>query len=84
MKEHFRNQKLIHKRYCYQIIIEARKVLEQKKSLVDIKVPTGSRLTVCGDVHGQYYDLLNIFAINGAPSETNMYLFNGDFVDRGM
>ncbi len=41
--------------------------------------PSGERthITVCGDTHGQYYDTLNIFALNGFPSPENPYLFNG-------
>lgn len=34
-------------------------------------------------VAGQFFDLLEIFRLNGFPSETHAYLFNGDFVDRG-
>ena len=38
---------------------------------------------MCGDTHGQFYDLLNIFETFGYPSETNPYLFNGGRLDRG-
>ncbi|WOL12397.1 hypothetical protein Cni_G21164 [Canna indica] len=83
MMDDFRNQKYLHKRYAYQIVLQARETLRAMPSLVDITVPNGHHFTVCGDVHGQFYDLLNIFELNGLPSNENPYLFNGDFVDRG-
>ncbi|GLC60870.1 hypothetical protein PLESTB_001685400 [Pleodorina starrii] len=83
MLEEFRQQKTIHKRFAFEIIRQAHTLFRSLPSLVDVTIPDDKHFTVCGDVHGQYFDLLNIWKINGKPSPDNPYLFNGDFVDRG-
>ncbi|KAM3717945.1 Serine/threonine-protein phosphatase [Dirofilaria immitis] len=81
--ETFKAEKKLHKKYAYKILLAIRRMFGELPTLVEITVPPGKKFTICGDVHGQFYDLCNIFDLNGLPSETNPYLFNGDFVDRG-
>ncbi|RMX85643.1 hypothetical protein D0869_03671 [Hortaea werneckii] len=79
----FKEGKKLHKKYVFQIILAVKKLVYDEPTMVETPVQSGNKLTVCGDTHGQFFDLLEIFRLNGYPSDTHGYLFNGDFVDRG-
>eukprot|EP00041_Stephanoeca_diplocostata_P009107 m.138976 g.138976 ORF g.138976 m.138976 type:complete len:319 (+) comp17604_c0_seq5:179-1135(+) len=57
---------------------KAREIFLKESNVQPVSCP----VTVVGDVHGQFYDLLELFRIGGNAPNTN-YLFLGDYVDRG-
>ena len=79
----FKDGKRLHRKYVFQILAAVNNIIRNEPTMVEIDVQKGHKLTVCGDTHGQFFDLLEIFRLNGFPSASHYYLFNGDFVDRG-
>ena len=82
LMEAYKGQKSLHRRYAFKMLLDVLSYFSSSPSMVECNFDTGKKFTVCGDIHGQFYDLMNIFELNGLPSEENPYLFNGDFVDR--
>jgi serine/threonine-protein phosphatase 2A catalytic subunit len=60
------------------LCLKAREVLQTETNVQAVSSP----VTLVGDIHGQWYDLIELFSIGGALPYTN-YVFLGDYVDRG-
>ena len=60
------------------ICTRVKEIFASENNVCNLKSP----ITLVGDVHGQFYDVLELFRVGGDIPDTN-YLFLGDYVDRG-
>eukprot|EP00823_Brevimastigomonas_motovehiculus_P000838 TRINITY_DN1107_c0_g1_i1.p1 TRINITY_DN1107_c0_g1~~TRINITY_DN1107_c0_g1_i1.p1 ORF type:complete len:454 (+),score=117.33 TRINITY_DN1107_c0_g1_i1:47-1363(+) len=78
LKEHLLKEGRLTMDCAIKLIDMATAVFRSEPNLLTMQYP----VTVCGDLHGQFFDLIRLLEVGGDPKDTQ-YLFLGDYVDRG-
>jgi len=86
------SQKMLPSEFCHvvptllvdKLTDAAFSILCKEPNCVEINcLGEDSRVIVVGDLHGQFHDLMFLFKHAGLPSENQIYVFNGNYVDKG-
>lgn len=86
--QQLRNCECIKESDVKALCTKAREILVEEGNVQRVDAPVTVRMRdvrsckICGDIHGQFFDLMELFKVGGDCPDTN-YLFLGDFVDRG-
>jgi len=85
MLDDFRSNKMIHTNYALQIINDSIKLFKTHSNIrsCDIGQSNLPAVIIVGDLHGSFKDLDHIIHKYGIPGKNYLFVFNGDFVDRG-
>eukprot|EP01107_Rhizomastix_libera_P000323 TRINITY_DN1057_c0_g1_i3.p1 TRINITY_DN1057_c0_g1~~TRINITY_DN1057_c0_g1_i3.p1 ORF type:complete len:500 (-),score=131.73 TRINITY_DN1057_c0_g1_i3:73-1572(-) len=78
LQKHLLNEGRLSEDDVFTIARNANQIFANEPTLLTVDAP----VTVVGDIHGQYYDLVKMFELGG-PIQKTTYLFLGDYVDRG-
>uniref|UniRef100_A0A7S0D6J5 Serine/threonine-protein phosphatase n=1 Tax=Amorphochlora amoebiformis TaxID=1561963 RepID=A0A7S0D6J5_9EUKA len=80
LREHLLKEGRLEEKVYLEVVRRAKDMLRNEPNVLHLKVP----ITVCGDIHGQFFDLDRLFGGEyGGDPNTSTYLFLGDYVDRG-
>ena len=62
-----------------ELCSKVKEILIEESNIITISPP----VIICGDLHGQFYDLLELFKKSGGPPPEQKFIFLGDYIDRG-
>ena len=76
--EDLKELKCLPERDLKQLCEKAKEIFIEESNVQNVSAP----VIICGDIHGQIYDLIELFK-KGGDMPSSRYVFMGDYVDRG-